>query len=488
MNSKILIAIVLICGVFACLFFTDNMKTQDVKYSSDVSTENSADNTSDIDSDNTSANETSGNSVENNDDLKINDEDNIFVTDNNGNSSENNITGKNAVRDIRDYSTTETSKEKTSGETTEVVSKETDENKEKKDSKDKKTENKYTENKTLSEDELVDKKIDEMLASMTLEEKVGQIFFIKDDGRFGAEILKDYPVGGIILFKGDFKSGDSTLVKNNIKAFQEETKIPLLIGTDEEGGSVIRLSYFSGLCDKQFMSPRNLYEMGGYDLVVSDTQEKSDVLLDYGINVNFAPVCDYSDVPGAFMYSRSFGANVNETCTYVEKVVSTMKEKKIGSVMKHFPGYGNNGDTHTNVIVDDRPYDDFVNTDFKPFIAGVNAGADCILVSHNIVKSIDENYPASLSIKMNRIIRNEIGFDGVIITDDLMMSGVANLYSKDEVAVRAVLAGNDMILSTDFWTQYNAVLEAAKKGEISVKRLDESIRKIIKWKISIGLL
>lgn len=337
-------------------------------------------------------------------------------------------------------------------------------------------------------DEKTESEIDDIIAGMTVEEKVGQIFFIKNDGRFDESVLDAYPVGGIILFAGDFKLKSPESIKAEIAAFQDKSKCPLLIGTDEEGGSVIRISRYSTLVDKPFASPRSLYELGGYDAIEEDTRYKSQLLLSYGINVNFAPVCDVSLNPDDFMYSRSFGSSASETSEYVKLVVNVMNEENIGSVLKHFPGYGNNGDTHKNIIRDERSYEQFETVDFLPFSEGIKAGAECILVSHNIVECMDAEWPASLSYNVHDILRNELGFDGVIITDDLMMNGVSTYVSNEESVVRAVLAGNDMILSTDYQIQYNAVLDAVNSGIITEERLNQSIRRILRWKYSLGII
>jgi len=355
-------------------------------------------------------------------------------------------------------------------------------------------ENNPKENDTKDDDEILigdileQKNIDEILNQMTIEEKVGQLFFIKNDGRFDESILAEYPVGGIILFAGDFISETPESLTDKIQRFQDKSAYPLLIGTDEEGGSVVRISKFSALADKQFLSPRSLYASGGYDSIERDTHDKSKLLSSYGINVNFAPVCDVSNDYNDFIYYRSFGRNAEETATYVTIVVTAMNEENMGSVLKHFPGYGNNGDTHKNIIFDKRDYKQFENVDFVPFKAGIAAGGDCILVSHNIVECIDNTMPASLSNEMNRIIREELDFNGVIITDDLMMDGVSNFVSDEESAVMAILAGNDMVLSTDFQIQYNSVLQAVNDGRITEERLDESIERILRWKKKLGLI
>lgn len=337
-------------------------------------------------------------------------------------------------------------------------------------------------------DEDTEQKIDDIIEGMTLEEKVGQLFFIKDDGRFRSDILEHYPVGGIILFDGDFKGKSAQNLRDYISAFQDNSRYPLLIGVDEEGGTVIRLSKYSTYADAPFQSPRNLYSSGGFESIREDTVLKSELLLSYGINVNFAPVCDISGDSDDFMYSRSISGDPEVVSEFAALSVSVMHDEGIGSVLKHFPGYGSNGDTHTDVIRDSRDYDTFVEQDFKPFQAGIDAGADCVLVSHNIVECMDSDMPASLSYEVHRILRSELGFNGVIITDDLMMNGVSAYVDVEESAVQAILAGNDMILSTYYDVQYQAVLDAVNAGTITEERLDASIRRILRWKYSLGIM
>lgn len=337
-------------------------------------------------------------------------------------------------------------------------------------------------------DENTEREIDGIIAQMTIEEKVGQLFFIKDDGRFRSDILAQYPVGGIILFDGDFKGKSSQNLKDYISAFQDNSSCPLLIGADEEGGTVIRLSKYSTYADAPFQSPRNLYSSGGFEAIREDTVLKSELLLSYGINVNFAPVCDISGNSDDFMYSRSVSGDVDVVSEFAALTVSVMRDEGIGCVLKHFPGYGSNGDTHTDVIRDSRSYNTFVEEDFKPFQAGIDAGADCVLVNHNIVECMDSDMPASLSYEVHRILRSELGFNGVIITDDLMMRGVSAYADEKESAVQAILAGNDMILSTSYDVQYQAVLDAVYDGLITEERLDASVRRILGWKYSLGIM
>lgn len=330
--------------------------------------------------------------------------------------------------------------------------------------------------------------IDDIIAGMTTEELVGQMFFIKNDGRFKSDILTEYPVGGIILFDGDLKGKSAQNLTDNIASFQSASKYPLLIGVDEEGGTVIRLSKYSTYAPEPYSSPRYLYNNGGMDAIEQDTIEKSQRLLSYGINVNFAPVCDVSGGTGDFMYNRSISGDADVVSEFAALSVAVMKNESVGSVLKHFPGYGSNGDTHTDMIYDSRDYETFKNVDFKPFQAGIEAGADCVLISHNIVECMDSEKPASLSYNVHKILRTELSFNGVIITDDLMMNGVSEFEDAATSAVSAVLAGNDMILSTYYDVQFQAVLDAVNDGRISKERIETSVRRILRWKYSIGIM
>ena len=334
----------------------------------------------------------------------------------------------------------------------------------------------------------VEQKAEELLAGMTLEEKVGQMFIARCPETKAASKVTQYHLGGYILFARDFTGKTKEEVTTSIQSYQNAAEIPLLIGVDEEGGTVNRVSKNENLRQTPFASPQELYAQGGWDLIRSDTQEKCQLLQSLGINLNFAPVCDVSQDPQDFIYARSFGQDAKQTAVYVETVVGTMSEEHMGSVLKHFPGYGNNSDTHTGIAYDERPYETFENSDFLPFQAGIDAGADMVLVAHNVVSSMDDQVPASISLPVHNILRNELGFDGVIITDDLVMEGVRQFAGDAEIAVRAVQAGNDMLCCTDFEVQVPAVVKAVENGEITEERLNKSVLRILKMKIKLGII
>jgi len=332
------------------------------------------------------------------------------------------------------------------------------------------------------------KSAEEILKTMTLEEKVGQMFFVRCRNDKAAADIKAYQLGGYILFAEDFKDKTKDEVVEAIQSYQVIAKIPMLIGVDEEGGSVNRISKFTEFRAVPFKSPQDLYKLGGYKLIISDTVEKSKLLKSLGINVNLAPVCDVSTNPKDFIFNRSFGKNAEDTSEYVKTVVSTMNSQGIGSSLKHFPGYGNNVDTHTGIAIDNRSYDSFLESDFLPFQAGIKTGAGSILVSHNIVKSMDENYPASLSSKIHKILREDLDFDGVIMTDDLSMDAIKQYTNDENSAVLAILAGNDLIVASNFDVQIPAVISAVKDNTISEERINESVMRILLWKLALGIV
>lgn len=328
----------------------------------------------------------------------------------------------------------------------------------------------------------------EIAASMSLEEKVAQLFFVRCPEQNAAELVAQYQPGGFILFGRDFSGQTKQSMQQKIASYQAEAKIPLLIGVDEEGGTVNRISRYPAFRAAPFWSPQALYREGGWELVRSDTEEKADLLLSLGINVNLAPVCDVSTNPNDYIYDRSFGADAPATAEYVRQVVGVMKEKGLGAVLKHFPGYGNNVDTHSGSAQDSRPYSQFWESDFLPFAAGIQAGADCILVSHNIVEAIDATAPASLSAEMHRVLRETLAFEGVILSDDLVMQAVQDFAGEEEAAVLALLAGNDLLCCTNFEIQYQAVLQAAREGTLPQEVLEAALQRVLLWKLELGLL
>ena len=328
----------------------------------------------------------------------------------------------------------------------------------------------------------------QMISDMSLEQRVGQLFLARCNAETAIQDIRQYHLGGLVLFGEDFENQSMESMRQTIAAYQAAAEKPLLIAVDEEGGDVTRISRFSAFREKRFSSLRKRYDAGGLGAVLTEEEEKCRLLSDLGINVNLGPVCDITTDPAAFMYTRSLGQDAQTTADVTAAIVNLMKDYRVGSVLKHFPGYGNNADTHTGIAVDSRPLSDFESQDFLPFSAGIQAGCGGILVGHILVEALDPELPASLSPAVHRYLREELGFSGVIMTDDLVMQAITDQFGAGEAAVMAVLSGNDLLCSTEYAVQHEAVLQAVLDGRIDIDVLNSAVRNVLEWKISLGLL
>ena len=330
--------------------------------------------------------------------------------------------------------------------------------------------------------------LQQLLAGMTLEEKVGQMSLARCPRRDAAQKAAEYHLGGYLLFSEDFEGRTPQTAAAEIASYQAAATVPLFIGVDEEGGAINRISRFSAFRAAPFPSPQQLYQADGLAAVRRDTLEKCAFLRGLGINMNFAPVCDVSTEESDFIYARTLGQGPQQTAAYAREVVQAMAGQWVASVLKHFPGYGNNADTHTGIAHDMRSYETFEQADFVPFRAGIEAGANVVLVCHNIVECMDASMPASLSPRVHEILRQELGFSGVIVTDDLYMRGIRDFMGPADAAVQAVLAGNDLLCCTEFEVQVPAVVEAVRHGVINQAQVDASVLRILRLKQALGLL
>lgn len=330
-----------------------------------------------------------------------------------------------------------------------------------------------------------EQKANQKLQTMTLDEKISQLFLVRFPNSNAKEILKQYQFGGYIFFAKDFKDKTKQQVIDTMKELQKVANIPILTAVDEEGGIVVRVSSNSNLAKSKFKSPMELYQLGGFEQIEKDTIEKSKLLNSLGINLNLAPVVDVSTNSNDYMYQRTLGQGTKLTSTYAKTVISSNKGHKVSYTLKHFPGYGNNIDTHTGTAIDKRSYQDIVNNDLPPFKAGIEAGAEAVLISHNIVTSIDKNNPASLSKKVHNLLRDDLNFTGIIMTDDLDMEAVAK---DDDAVIKAIQAGNDLIITTDYKASISSVKQAVKSGKISEKTIDQAVGRILAWKYDKGMM
>lgn len=346
-----------------------------------------------------------------------------------------------------------------------------------------------------SEAEQAEARLRERIAGMSIEEKVGQMFFVRCPEMGAAEDVAAYHLGGLLLFGRDYKDADGGWLSAEeltakLESYQAAAELPLFIGSDEEGGTVTRASRDPKLFAQPLPSPQELYAARGMDGLAAETLDYNKQLLALGINVNLAPVCDVSTDAGDFIYARSFGGDAAATSEFVTAAVGAIRDAGVAAVLKHFPGYGNNVDTHTGIAVDHRPLESFTSSDFLPFQAGMESGGGktAVLVSHNIMTAVDGDLPASLSPKVHGLLRTDLGFDGVVMTDDLAMEAVAAYSADGAVAVMALEAGNDLVITTDYRTQIPKVLEALGSGALSEETIDTACRRVLTWKQNLGLL
>lgn len=326
------------------------------------------------------------------------------------------------------------------------------------------------------------------LRTMSLREKVGQVFMFRCPVFGAVKAVDSYQPGGYCLMADNFAEKTSAQVKKTLQSYQQSSKIKMLLACDEEGGTVVRVSKNPALAAKPFQSPQAVYKRGGMAAVTADTVKKARLLKSLGLNMNLAPVADVSTDSADFINARSFGKGGKETAEFITASVRAYEGENFSSALKHFPGYGNNADTHTAAARDKRSYRTFVESDFLPFEAGVKAGAPCVLVSHNIVECIDPQNPASLSKKVHEVLRKTLGFTGVVMTDDLSMKGVTEASGGKNPAVAAFLAGNDLLLSSNMKTDFDALYAAVQDGTVSEQMLNESVLRILAWKYSKGIL
>ena len=331
------------------------------------------------------------------------------------------------------------------------------------------------------------KQAQSIVDEMTIEEKIGQLFLVRYEKNDTTYLNNFYP-GGYILFAKDFNNHTKEEMKKELNDLQKISKYPLILGVDEEGGYVTRVSRYPAFRSEKFKSPRDYYLEGGYELLEKTEKEKAELLKSIGLNLNLAPVADISTNEDDFIYIRSFGEDATKTSEFITKMVGYANSNNINSTLKHFPGYGNNSDTHTGIAIDNREYSIFTENDYKPFEAGIKANVPSILISHNIVKCLDENIPSSLSSNVVSELRNKLGFTGIIMTDDLAMDAVKEYVENGKAATMAINAGNDMIITSDFISMKNELISSVKNKEIKEEVIDKAVTRIIAWKYYSGLL
>ncbi len=345
----------------------------------------------------------------------------------------------------------------------------------------------------LTPEQKLDAIVDAGIEVMPLEDKVAGLFIVTPESITGVttavkagdgtrEALTKYSVGGIIYHTKNIQNEQQ--FKDMIESTKLYSNYPLFIALEDEGGKISPLAE-KGLVDKQD-NAKTLAENGGADKAHAAGSAMGSYLKEYGFNLNLAPVADLNSVDNSVMKDRAFGSEADKVSPCVSSMVQGLKEQQISACLKHFPGMGSTDkDTDKGLASTDRSAEEFRANEFAVFQAGIEAGADMVMVSHMAAPSLaGDNTPCSMSSAVvTDILRRELGFDGVIITDSMSIAAVSDYYEAGEAAVLALRAGCDMILMPeDFEKAYNGVLEAVQSGAISEERINDSLRRVYRIK------
>lgn len=312
------------------------------------------------------------------------------------------------------------------------------------------------------------------LNTLSLDEKIGQLLL----ARYPDKDINNYNVAGYVFFEKDFKDKNKEQVINMIDNLSKTAKIPLLTAVDEEGGKINRISTNPNLSASPFKGSKEIYDASGLDGIMEDIKNKSKLLSSLHLNVNLAPVVDMSTDTKSYIYDRTIGYGVDITSKYADTVIFASKGSEVSYVLKHFPGYGDNTDTHNGESTDDTPYDEIINNNILPFKAGIEAGAEAVLVSHNKFTSIDAT-PATLSSAIHNLLRSNLGFTGVIITDDLDMGATKNISDR---YVNALLAGNNLLIVTDYDAAFKQIKSGIESGKVTEDYINKVVLRNLAWK------
>lgn len=339
--------------------------------------------------------------------------------------------------------------------------------------------------------------VDETLAGMTLHEKVCQMMFVTPEeltGEDGVTVagdatrqaLENYPVGGIVYFAKNLESQDQ--VKEMIDNSQKYSSIGLFVATDEEGGVVNRLMDTVGIT---YIGSMYYYKDDGDETAYENAYTIANDMSALGFNLDFAPVADvWSNPDNTVIGERAYSDDYAQAAELVGNAVKGFNDGGVMCTLKHFPGHGDTAeDSHYSSAYVHRTKEEIMADEMQPFRSGIEAGAEFVMVGHLIVPDIDE-VPATLSYKIaTGILRDELKFEGVAITDSFEMESIADNYSVDDAVVMSVKAGMDMILQPkDMASAVNSIEQAVADGELSEDRIDESVRRILTLKESRGLL
>ncbi len=345
----------------------------------------------------------------------------------------------------------------------------------------------------LTPEEKLDVVINAMIEAMPLDDKVSGLFFVTPEsitdvnaavraGDGTREALTQYAVGGIVYDKKNIQNAEQ--FREMLGNTELYSKYPLFLGIEEEGGSISPLAA-AGLIDRQ-SSAADIGVGGDAGAAYQAGSGLGAGLASYGINVDFAPVADLANVDGSVMAARAYGNDAAAVMAYVSNMVSGMQEQGVTACVKHFPcGGGTAADTHNGLAVSERSAEDLRSQELTVYQGSIDSGIQMIMVGHTAVPSLTgDNTPSSLSsIIVTDLLRNEMGYRGVIITDAMDMKAISEYYGSGQAAVLALRAGCDMILMPEnFEEAHAAVLAAVQDGTISEERINDALRRIYRIK------
>lgn len=346
-----------------------------------------------------------------------------------------------------------------------------------------------------TEEDALEELVSDCVENMPLEDKVAGLFMVTPEQITGVntavkagdgtkEALEKYPVGGLIYFEKNIQSEEQ--ITEMLSNTAEYSTYPVFLAVDEEGGSVSRVAKALKLDNVGDMA--DIGESGDAQAAYDAGQTIGTYLTEYGFNVNFALVADVLTNPdNKVIADRAFGSDATVVSEMVAKAVEGLESTGVSACVKHFPGHGNTAaDSHTGAAETDRTKAEMQETEFLPFQSAIDAGVDMIMVGHISATELTggDKIPASLSEEIiTGILRKELGYDGIIITDAMDMAAVTDYYQADVAAITALKAGADMILMPeDFETAYEGVLNAVQDGTISEERINDSLKRIYRIK------
>ena len=343
---------------------------------------------------------------------------------------------------------------------------------------------------------------EQILSSMTLDEKLWQLFFVAPEALTGEEAvtessdalqqaLAEKPVGGVILFARNLISREQTV--SLLADVKSASRLAPFLGVDEEGGTVSRVGANSAMGVTQLQDMSVYGASGDASALYGDLYNLAQSLNELGFNVDFAPVADVTTGSDKNpMKLRSFSSDPEHCASMVSVSVGALQDGGVAACLKHFPGYGTaTADDHNGSVSLDRTLEQLEQTEFVPFSAGIDKGAYFVMVSHLSVPAVTgDDTPADLSEKLvTELLRNTLHFQNIVITDAQNMGSIAQNYTSAEAAVAALRAGVDMVLMPqDLQEAYDGVTKAIADGVLTEDRIDRSVLRILNVKIQLGLL